>query len=132
MSHIPEGFALHTRRSPLTTPWEPIHAKITPDAFILGLILAEPHTNSRGMAHGGLIAALADNAMGLSCGMQLTPPASIVTANLSVDYFGMARLGQWLAFETNFLKIGGSLCFAGLLVTADGVPIARASASFKR
>ena len=33
----------------------------------MGLRLAKPHTNSRGLIHGGLIAALSDNAMGYSC-----------------------------------------------------------------
>ena len=33
----------------------------------MGLRLAKPHTNARGLIHGGLIASLADNAMGYSC-----------------------------------------------------------------
>ena len=64
---IPEGFERHFRQSPLTDPWEPIYSKRTAEAVIIGLRLATPHTNSRGLIHGGLIAALADNAMGLSC-----------------------------------------------------------------
>jgi len=35
----------------------------------MGLWLAKPHTNSRGLIHGGLISALADNAMGYSCAL---------------------------------------------------------------
>ncbi len=45
---IPEGFERQSRRSPLTDPWEPIYSKQTPDAIILGLRLATPHTNARG------------------------------------------------------------------------------------
>ena len=55
------------RRSPLTDPWEPLYSKRTDKAVIIGLRLAKPHTNGRGLIHGGLIAALADNAMGHSC-----------------------------------------------------------------
>ena len=65
---IPEGFERRTRRSPLTDPWEPLYSKQTDKAVIIGLRLAKPHTNGRGLIHGGLIAALADNAMGHSCG----------------------------------------------------------------
>jgi acyl-coenzyme A thioesterase PaaI-like protein len=68
---IPEGFERHFRQSPLTDPWEPIYSKRTADAVIIGLRLATPHTNSRGLIHGGLITALADNAMGLSCAARL-------------------------------------------------------------
>ncbi|CAN5438576.1 PaaI family thioesterase [soil metagenome] len=129
-ANVPEGFARHPRSSPLTEPWEPIYFRATPEAYILGLRLAKAHTNSRGLIHGGLIAALADNAMGLSCcvkgGFQ-----GIVTVNLSVDFLGSAKIGQWLAFETDFVKIGGSICFAQCFVTADGEPCARANATFK-
>lgn len=128
---IPEGFARHPRSSPLTEPWEPIYAKQTGDVYILGLHLAKPHTNSRGLIHGGLIAALADNAMGLSCSFKAGNLLGLVTISLSVDFLGSANIGQWLAFETNFIKLGGSICFAQCLVTADGEPCARANATFK-
>ena len=62
---VPAGFERHFRRSPLTDPWEPLYSCRTPDAVVIGLRLAGAHTNSRGFAHGGLIGALADNAMGL-------------------------------------------------------------------
>ena len=68
---IPDGFAPHDRSSPLTAPWEPIYARREPDRLRLGLEIRTEHTNSRGLLHGGLIAALADNAMGLSVGVVL-------------------------------------------------------------
>lgn len=128
----PPGFSRHTRTSPLTEPWEPIYARRTADAFILGVRLATAHTNSRGLVHGGLIAALADNAMGLSCGMKLRDATQrLVTISLGVDYLGAAEVGQWLEIVTGFTKAGGSLCFAQCLVTADGEPCAQANATFK-
>jgi len=130
----PEGFAPHTRKSPLTDPWEPIYARDTPDALILGLYLRPEHCNGRGMAHGGLIAALSDNAMGLSCGVAAKAAGraltGLVTASLALDYMGRAEVGQWLAFETTFVKLGKSLSFTNLMVTADGKPVAKASATF--
>lgn len=131
-AEIPSGFQRHLRRSPLTEPWEPIYAKATPEAVILGLRLAEAHTNSRGIAHGGLITTLADNAMGLSCAIRMPEhPHGLVTVSLGVDFLGSANVGQWLAVETDFVKLGGSICFAQCFVTADGVPCARANATFK-
>ena len=127
---IPEGFAPHTRSSPVTAPWEPLYARITPEAFILGLRVAEAHCNSRGLLHGGVIAALADNAMGLSAAMRYDPPAGLVTVNLGIDYLGLAQIGQWLDVTTVFIKTGKALAFASCLVNADGKPIARANASF--
>ena len=128
---IPNGFTRHPRPSPLTEPWEPIYSKTTADAVIIGLRLAKPHTNSRGLIHGGLIAALADNAMGLSCGLKTAGGNRLITISLTVDFLSSAGIGQWLAVETNFTKIGGSICFAQSLITADGDPCARANATFK-
>ncbi len=130
MTDCPEGFAPHRRSSPVSAAWEPIFARITADAFILGLRIAAAHCNSRGLLHGGVIAALADNAMGLSVAGRLDPPGAPVTVNLAIDYLGPGRMGQWLDITPNFLNIGRTLAFAGALVNADGVPIARASASF--
>jgi uncharacterized protein (TIGR00369 family) len=127
---IPEGFERHFRQSPLTDPWEPIYSKRTADAVIIGLRLAKPHTNSRGLAHGGLITSLADNAMGLSCAVKRGGGARLLTVSLSIDFIGSAQVGQWLAVETNVIKAGGTLCFAQCLVSADGVNCARANATF--
>jgi uncharacterized protein (TIGR00369 family) len=128
---IPEGFERQVRRSPLTDPWEPIYSKLTPDAIILGLRLATPHTNARGFAHGGLIASLADKAMGHSCGRKMRSATSLVTVNMSVDFISSAQIGQWLTVETDVIKTGSTLCFAQCFVTADGVTIARANATFR-
>lgn len=125
----PEGFTPHFRKSPLTDPWEPLFSRVTDGGVILGLRLAEAHTNSRGFAHGGLISALADNAMGLSCAKIVG--GGLVTVNLSIDFLGTGRIGQWLQVEPQVIRSGSTLCFAQALVTADGQVCARANATFR-
>ena len=128
---IPEGFGPHFRQSPLTDPWEPLYSKRTDKAVIIGLRLAKPHTNGRGLIHGGLIAALADNAMGYSCAQQMGWVSSLVTIGLAVDFVGSAKVGQWLSVEPDVVKTGSTICFAQCLVKADDVIIARANATFR-
>lgn len=132
---LPDGFLPHTRRSPVTDPWEPLYACQTPDRLVLGVRVRPEHCNSRSMPHGGFLAAMADNAMGLSLGVNLTnarqPAGGLVTVSLTVDYLGSAKLGQWLEFDTDFVKLGRSICFAEATVRADGTPVARARATFK-
>ncbi len=126
----PEGFTPHNRRSPVTDPWEPIYARVTEIDVQLGLYVDRAHTNSRGLLHGGLISALADNAMGLSCARRMPCGTHLLTASLAVDFLGRAAIGQWLTVETEFVKPGRTLSFAQCFVKADGKPIARANASF--
>jgi uncharacterized protein (TIGR00369 family) len=130
-SQIPHGFERHTRRSPLTDPWEPLYSKRTADAVIIGLRLAKPHTNARGFIHGGLIATLADNAMGHSCAARIDGTPSLVTIGLTVDFIGTAQVGQWLAIEPEVIKRGSTICFAQSLIKADDVVVARANATFR-
>lgn len=125
------GFARHPRRSPLTDPWEPLWSKREGEAFHLAATIAEAHCNARGFAHGGLISALADNAMGLACVLADGKAAGAVTANLSVDFLGSAQIGQWLEVVATPVRIGGTLAFAEARISADGEPVARASAVFK-
>lgn len=131
LGDVPAGFAPHSRKSPLTDPWEPLYSRIADETVVLALRAGPAHTNSRGFVHGGLISALADNAMGLSCARRLGDVASLVTVNLNVDFLGSALTGQWLEFDTVFVRPGSTLCFAQAFVTADGQPCARANAVFR-
>ena len=130
-AQVPAGFERHYRKSPLTDPWEPLYSRKAERAVLLGLMVGEAHCNSRGLAHGGLISALADNAMGLSCGQAMGGDASFVTVSLAVDFLDSARPGQWLQVEPTVIKTGGTLAFAQCLVTADAQPCARANATFR-
>ena len=128
---VPGGFEPHFRKSPFTDPWEPLYSKRTEKAVSLGLRLARPHTNARGLIHGGLIASLADNAMGYSCAQALGWTVSLVTINLAVDFAGSADIGQWLAVECDVIKTGSTICFAQCLIKANDAVIARANGTFR-
>jgi acyl-coenzyme A thioesterase PaaI-like protein len=128
---VPEGFERHTRHSGLTDPWQPIYARRSSRGVSLAIRARATHANSRGFVHGGLITALADNAMGLSCGQEVDDTSSLVTVSLSMDFVGFAKVGQWLEIRPEVIKAGKSLCFASALVLADDSVCARASGVFK-
>lgn len=154
----PAGFMPHFRSSPLTAPWEPLYSKwvgvdapaAAPAALVIGLHVREAHCNSRGFAHGGLVGALADNAMGLSlaagtdraaaAGHGADPVrapgaarhAGSVTVNLNIDFVGSARIGDWLEFRPRVLRRARTLAFVDcMVVTADEQLVARANATFR-
>jgi len=127
----PPGFLPHFRKSPLTDPWEPLYSRKTEAAVMLGFRSGPAHANSRGFVHGGMISALADAAMGLSCGHGLAGGASLVTVSLALDFLRSAQLGQWVEIAPKVNQLGSTLCFAEAEITADGAPCAKAHATFR-
>ena len=130
-SEIPDGFEPHFRKSPFTEPWEPLFSKKSERSVSMGLRLAKAHTNARGLIHGGLIASLADNAMGYSCAQATNWTTSFVTVSLSLDYVGSAGIGQWLAVDCDVIRTGSTLCFAQCLIKSDNTVIARGNGTFR-
>lgn len=130
MKDIPTGFHPHFRKSPLTDPWEPLYSKISDETVTLGLFASAQHCNARGLVHGGLISALADNALGLSCAKHHTPQGGLVTISLNLEFLKAPKLGEWMEFVTSHTKIGRSIDFAQGYVTSDGERCANVSASF--
>jgi uncharacterized protein (TIGR00369 family) len=133
---MPTGYSPHTRRSPLTEPWEPLFARETANAVQLALTIRTAHCNARGFAHGGLISSLADNAMGLSAvrHARLKPgaaQASALTVSLTLDYIDVAHVGDCVEFLPAVLKVGRTLGFVECRVICGTRLIARGSASFR-
>lgn len=131
VSTIPDGFTRHTRTSGLTQPWEPIYAARENATFSLGLYAAMAHVNSRGLVHGGMLCALADNAMGLSCAQQLDGRTGLLTISINMDYLGSGQLGDWIEIRAQPSKLGKSICFAQAQVFANNQLCATARAVFK-
>src|SRR6202011_1586292 len=97
---VPDGFGPHVKKSKVTDPWEPLYSRELPEAVQIGLRLRDEHCNSRGFVRGGVSAALADNAMGLSFVRVFKatvedpahPATGAVTVGLGVDYVATAKL----------------------------------------
>ncbi|MBM7061295.1 PaaI family thioesterase [Pseudomonas sp. UL073] len=92
---------------------------------------AEP-LNSVQIAHGGLLATLADCAFGAVLWRQLggaTPP---ITVNLNVDYLGAVRAGDWLEAHVEVDKVGGSFINASCRLKVGERLVLRANGIFTR
>ena len=97
MKEIPEGFAAarRTRPNPFNELVGPFYVRRRGTDVSLGLRIEERHLNSRGICHGGLLATLADLALGYSALAAEGPDAdkrSFVTINLALDFAGSAIL----------------------------------------
>lgn len=130
VADCPPGFEPLFRSSPFLDATGPYFYKPQSEGFVVGLRIAEKHTNVQGTAHGGLLATLADIALGYVTAMSQQPPLRMTTTSLSLDYVGGAKLGEWLEAHVSIVKVGSRLAFANALLTSDGATVASTRATF--
>ena len=84
------------------------------------------HLNLQGLVHGGILATLADTAMGLAVRTVLEPGRRHVTVQLGIEFLSPGRTGT-IAARGRTVKIGTQLGFAEAdVMNADGRLLARA------
>ena len=132
MTPIPEGFRRIERLSPFNALVGPLYERRDGDAVSIGLAIEEKHTNSRGVCHGGVLATLADLALGYAMLAKSGDKVSFLTAHLAVDYAGAARAGDWVHSQVEIQRVGSRLAFANCYLISGEKPIVRASAIFAR
>ena len=129
----PPGFEPLFRTSPFLDTVGPLFCRRDRErGLVIGLRVAEKHANARGIAHGGLLLTLADIALGYRTAFSQDPPAGLITASLTADFAGAAKIGDWIEAHVDIQKIGGRLAFANAFLMVDGERIVRASAVFAR
>jgi acyl-coenzyme A thioesterase PaaI-like protein len=129
----PPGFEPLFRTSPFLDTIGPVFCRRDPErGLVVGLRIAEKHANARGIAHGGLLVTLADIALGYHMAFSQDPPAGLITASLTADFAGAAKVGDWVEVHVDVQKLGGRLAFANAYLAVDGERIVRASAVFAR
>lgn len=127
---IPEGFAPFDYTSPFLSLIGPLHARTYGEELTVGLMIEDRHCNRRGIAHGGLLATLADIALGYTAGHGKTPGRQWTTAALTVEFLGAARIGDWVEGRGTVLKTGQRLAYASCLLSVGSMRIVHASGIF--
>lgn len=129
---VPDGFRPLFRTSPLLDLLGPFYSRGEGGDLVLGVRVVDKHANARGFAHGGLLLTLADVALGYAAAASEDPPVSLVTASLTADFAGAARVGDWVEARVDVQKVGGRMAFANCYLHAGGKRIVRSSAVFAR
>ncbi len=130
MSDLPAGFKPLFRSSPVIDLIGPVYSKGEGASLVLGLRAENKHCNMRGGVHGGILATLADVALGYTMAFSTTPPTGLVTVNLTLDFAGTARVGDWIEARVDVQKQGGRLAFANCYISVGESRIVRASGVF--
>ena len=83
-----------------------------------------------GIAHGGMLASLADRALGIGLTLYCEGRHSFVTVNLGTDFVDAARPGDWVEAHVDVQKLGGRIAFANCFLQVGPKRILRASGVF--
>ncbi len=120
MADVPAGFKPLPAASPFNELVGPLHERRAEGAVSIGLRVENKHCNSRGICHGGVLATLADLALGYALMARTGSRGGFVTAHLDLDYAGAAQLGDWVHSEVEVQRVGSRLAFAtGYLCVAE-------------
>ncbi|MBD9500603.1 PaaI family thioesterase [Pseudomonas sp. BGr12] len=125
---IPAGF------SPLPTP--PGFARhcggfyLHDELPVLAVRIGEHLLNSVRIVHGGFLATLADSAFGVVFRRAYDLEFPPITVNLSLDYLGAVREGDWLEAHVEILKFGGSFANADCRLKVGERTVLRATGIF--
>ena len=132
-SAVPPGYELLDSISPFHELVGPLYKKNEPDAFHVGMVVAQKHLNTHGIVHGGMICTLADFAMGYAASSATDPPRKLVTTTLSMDFAGNALPGDWIEARVDLYRPGKRVAFVDCFIWRMGDKperIGRASATF--
>ena len=133
---VPEGFELDQRIQPHTFGGlaGPFYSRRKGNDLSLGLRIEERHCNSRGTCHGGLLATLADIALGYACALASIAEGgkgNFVTVDLSLQYLASTQVGEWVQSEVTVLGTGTRTRSATGHLLANGRPVVQISANFR-
>jgi acyl-coenzyme A thioesterase 13 len=100
------------------------------DPLRMGFLVEGAKLNARGILHAGVIATIADVAIGHALGSTTTPPTRAVTVNLSCQLLGVARHGDWVDVTVDPTRLGRRLGAGSATFTTGDRLVATATALF--
>ncbi|MBD8631574.1 MAG: PaaI family thioesterase [Massilia sp.] len=126
----PPGFERLNRGGPYMANLGELYCRRGDGGIVFAMRIEDKHTNMRGIAHGGMLASLADSALGLGLTLYCEGRQSFVTVNLSTDFIDAARPGDWVEAHVEVQKMGKRMAFANCFLQVGARRILRASGVF--
>jgi uncharacterized protein (TIGR00369 family) len=126
--NVPDGFTRFEPQGPFLEHIGPVQVREDADGLVFGLRAEERHTNHRGTIQGGLLSTFADFALGRAIEADAEDGKDRATVSLTVDFLRAAQPGDWIESRTRVDRVGGTLSFADVSLTAGGREVVRARA----
>jgi acyl-coenzyme A thioesterase 13 len=118
MSEIPQGFKPSGFAGKYLGMVGPYFTKSIEDSILVGLRIEEQHINYVDIAHGGVLATLADVSLSLQAHRAEDPPLNATTISLTTNFLGPAKLGDWLEARGQIDRMGKRVCYTSGAIRA--------------
>ena len=108
---VPEGYVPIIMVEAFTSRIGPIFSRQTGDNIQIGFRVDKSHLNIEEVVHGGMLATIADQVIGINIAHGAGSGNDVLTMHLSVDYIGPAYLGDWVEASATLTKRNGRIRF---------------------
>jgi uncharacterized protein (TIGR00369 family) len=95
-----------------------------------GFVVAAKHLNFNNILHGGMLATLADQSMGMTA-QRATGIRAHVTIELNIQFIGTVRLGEFVESHCELVRAGRSIVFMQTKLVAGARIVASATGIWK-
>lgn len=131
MNDVPAGFKQAPDMGGYNDTIQPFYYSRENDELRMGFEVQTQHCNVAGICHGGALVTFLDNVLAMGLSHHLGVMEFRPTINLTTDFVGAAKLGQWIQSKTDFVHTTASLGFITATLTGPDGPVARANGQFK-
>lgn len=116
---VPDGF-IDARFAPgFLDVSGPYFLKRGSESTIIGCRISGQHMNYVGVAHGGVLATLADVALSFVLYDSAAPKLLVSTVSMTTNFLSPAKAGEWVEASGTIDRIGRRLAYAHGVIRGD-------------
>jgi acyl-coenzyme A thioesterase 13 len=108
---IPQGFAPANFSPGFLDLSGPYFLKQGDGPAIIGCRVTDHHMNYVGVAHGGVLATMADVVLSYQVYASETPGLPVSTVSMTTNFLSGARLGEWIVGRGTIDRMGKKLAY---------------------
>ena len=131
VNDIPPGFKQAPNMGGYNDTIQPFYYFRDDDQMRMGLLVQDQHCNRAGICHGGAMVTFLDNVLAMGLSHHIGKMEFRPTINLTTDFVGAAKKGQWIESSIDFVHTTTSLGFIAATIVGPNGPVVRANGQFK-
>lgn len=127
---LPQGFKAAKFDCAFLDASGPYYINRSGQTKIIGIRIDPSHVNYVQMAHGGVLATLADVALSFQVFDAFAPPRPVVTISLTTNFISGAKQGDWVEAHSQIDRLGRKVAYCSTRILSEDRLLMTASGAF--